>query len=103
MGSLSISYILNNYVILKEVAHAWQLLAYKFRNGVLKSLKNEDILKALDYRWPLNSIVKSVFKNSVRLDAFVFEMLSMIGEGVSKIGMNRLTLHFKDVSLERRF
>lgn len=73
MVSLAISYIINNYVILKEIAHAWQLLKYKYRSGKLRVLRNEDILKALDYKWTLRSIVKTVYKNAVQLDTFVLE------------------------------
>lgn len=112
--SLAISYVINNYIILKEIAHAWQLLAYKYREGKLRVLKNEEILKALDYRWTLNSIVKTIYKNASQLDTFVLEsnscafflnclVLSMIGEGIGNIGLNKWTLQFKDKGMERRF
>lgn len=49
-GSLAISYLLNNYLVLLETASAWQILASEFRKGKLKELDNTEILKTLKYR-----------------------------------------------------
>lgn len=47
---LAFSYIINNYVVVSEVANAWQLLAYKWKKGKFKNLDNDEILNVLKYK-----------------------------------------------------
>ena len=47
---LAFSYLLNNYAVVTEVANAWQVLAWKYKQGKLQVLDNADILNVLRYK-----------------------------------------------------